>query len=183
MKKLFILIGRSCSGKTTLLNYIIQKYDLHVAVSFTTRERRESEIDGKDYYFLTLEEYERKKKNNELMESIEYNGNYYGLMQESFDLSKDNITVVVKEGLEQLKENLDKIPFEIKVIKIDAPDEIIIERFKERVTRGETDEETFKKRFKFDKEAFKNIEYDYLINSEFFLIDAIMDYENVQRKK
>ena len=51
MKKLFILIGRSCSGKTTLLNYVIQKYDLHVAVSFTTRERRESEIDGKDHYF------------------------------------------------------------------------------------------------------------------------------------
>ena len=60
-KNLFVIIGRSCSGKTTtLLQTMNRLRDLNECVSFTTRKKRYDEIDGVHYYFINKESFEEK---------------------------------------------------------------------------------------------------------------------------
>ena len=80
MKKgIFIVIsGPSGVGKDTIVNKLISDgYGIY-SISMTTRERRIGEVDGKDYFFLTKEEFEENIKKNNLFEYAIYNGYYYG---------------------------------------------------------------------------------------------------------
>lgn len=147
--KLLIITGKSCSGKNTLANRIKQHYDVHEALSFTTRPMRPGEEQGKDYMFITFDDFFELERQNKLLESIEYHGNRYGLSEYSFDFNKDNIAIVDPEGTEQLRKNLSN-RFEIITVLLDAPDEVILERFK---NRGD-DPEDAKRRFIKDKEMF-----------------------------
>ena len=80
MKKgIFIVIsGPSGVGKDTIVNKLISDgYGIY-SISMTTRKRRIGEVDGKDYFFLTKEEFEENIKKNNLFEYAIYNGYYYG---------------------------------------------------------------------------------------------------------
>ena len=83
MQKLILFCGPSGSGKTSLVHYLLQKYPLFTfSVSATTRPKRKNEIDGKDYYFLTPEEFKNKIKNNEFLEWEEvYEDRFYGTLK------------------------------------------------------------------------------------------------------
>ena len=84
--KLIVISAPSGSGKTTIAREILRRHpDLCFSVSATTRPKRSSEIDGKDYFFLTKEEFERRVKNNELVEWEEIYGNYYGSLRNEID--------------------------------------------------------------------------------------------------
>lgn len=85
--KLIVFTAPSGAGKTTLVKHLLDKIDnLAFSVSATTRSRRENEIEGKDYYFLTKEEFSRKLKNGEFLEHQEvYDGNFYGTLIEEVD--------------------------------------------------------------------------------------------------
>ncbi|GIV26520.1 MAG: guanylate kinase [Bacteroidia bacterium] len=82
--KLIVFSGPSGSGKTSIVKKILEKYPdlLGFSISATTRPKRENETDGKDYYFISKEEFERKIKNNEFIEWEEvYEGIYYGTLK------------------------------------------------------------------------------------------------------
>lgn len=168
---LIILFGRSCVGKTTTVRELQEKYPtVHEAVSFTTRDIRPNEVDGEDYRFITVEEFKQMSANNELVESVEYNGNYYGLNHKAFDTEKLNIAIVEPSGVNQLKNKLsDK--FNIVVVKLEEDDSVIFDRFKKR---GDSKEVVFK-RFPRDKVKFTEIEYDYLISADLFLLESIIE--------
>lgn len=153
--KLLIIVGRSCTGKTTIVKELKKTVDFFEVHSFTTRPRRVNELNGGDHEFITLEEFNRLKNENKLIDVIEYNGNYYGLSEESFDFTKNNIVVVEPSGIRNLKEKL-ATRFDIIAIELDAPDEVILERFK---MRGD-DPIVAKKRFEHDKERFKDVDAD-----------------------
>ena len=70
-----IVDGPSCSGKSTLLNSI----DRVTAVSHTTRSKRPGEIDGVDYYFVTVDEFRELEKHDEFIEVNYIHDNLYGL--------------------------------------------------------------------------------------------------------
>ena len=82
--KLIIISAPSGSGKSTIIGRIMHDESLRLAfsVSATTRPRRGQEVHGVDYYYLTLEEFENKIANDELVEYQEvYEGRYYGTLK------------------------------------------------------------------------------------------------------
>ena len=80
--KIFVISAVSGAGKTTISNKLLELYhdafDISKVVTYTSRPQRQGEIDGKDYHFLSLDEF--KKLNNEgfFLETTEYAGNFYG---------------------------------------------------------------------------------------------------------
>ena len=77
---MLILSSPSGAGKTTITRMLLQDKttDLTLSVSVTTRERRQSEVDGIHYHFITPKQFERLRKDGDLLESAEVHGNFYG---------------------------------------------------------------------------------------------------------
>ena len=78
--QLIIISGTTCAGKGTVVKELLKRNDnLTVSISYTSRPKREGEIDGKDYFFVSSEEFEQKIKNNDFLEyaKVQY-GKYYG---------------------------------------------------------------------------------------------------------
>ena len=77
---LFVFSGPSGVGKGTLKAKLFEEFADRIAysVSATTRGPREGEVDGKDYFFITRQEFERRVQNNEFLEHAEFAGNCYG---------------------------------------------------------------------------------------------------------
>ena len=77
---LFVFSGPSGVGKGTLKAKLFEEFADRIAysVSATTRGPREGEVDGKDYFFISRQEFERRAKNNEFLEHAEFAGNCYG---------------------------------------------------------------------------------------------------------
>jgi len=74
----------SGSGKTTIVRYLLSKPELNLdfSISAASRPPRENEVDGKDYYFLSLEDFKKKIKNDEFLEWEEvYRDNFYGTLK------------------------------------------------------------------------------------------------------
>lgn len=81
--KLLIFSAPSGSGKTTIVKHLLQKnYRLEFSISATSRSKRSTEEHGKDYYFLSADEFRNKIENNEFLEWEEvYEGCYYGTLK------------------------------------------------------------------------------------------------------
>ena len=104
--KLIIFSAPSGSGKTTIVHWLMQQIPgLAFSISATSRKKRPGETDGKDYYFLTVEEFKEKIRNNEFVEWEEvYENQFYGtLISEVERLRKEGKHVVfdvdVKGGM------------------------------------------------------------------------------------
>jgi guanylate kinase len=84
---MLILSSPSGAGKSTLTHHLLNDKSLNLAlsISVTTRPRRSSELDGTHYYFKTRQEFERMRAGNELLESAEVHGNYYGTPRAAVD--------------------------------------------------------------------------------------------------
>ncbi|HHW47173.1 MAG TPA: guanylate kinase [Clostridiaceae bacterium] len=105
---LVVLSAPSGTGKGTLVKLLReQDENIRLSVSATTREPRKGEIDGCDYFFKTVEEFERMIKNNELIEWVKYCDNYYGTPREFIDsslcLGYDVLLEIDVEGAANIK--------------------------------------------------------------------------------
>ncbi len=116
---MLMLVGKSCSGKTTIANEIKQ-LGLKEIVSYTTRPPRPGEVEGITYHFITKEDFLDKKRQGFFAETVSYNvasGEtwYYGSAVE--DLSDDKVIIVNPHGLEQLRKikSLNPVAFYITV--------------------------------------------------------------------
>jgi guanylate kinase len=87
MNKVIIFCAPSGSGKTTIVKHLLQQNSrLMFSVSACTRNKREGEIDGKDYYFLSKEVFSQKRQNSEFLEFEEvYGGNFYGTLKSEIE--------------------------------------------------------------------------------------------------
>lgn len=107
MGKLYVVIGRSAVGKTTIQKMLAKSSGFKEIVSHTTRERRENEIEGIDYFYKSTEQFQEMLDNGEFLEYTEYNGWLYGLHRDQIDLSTGNyICVLETDGLKQVIEKL-----------------------------------------------------------------------------
>jgi guanylate kinase len=80
--KVFVITGPSGVGKGTLISRLLERVPgLELSVSATTREPREGEVDGRDYHFLTPEEFDRRKESEDFLEFATYSGNLYGTLR------------------------------------------------------------------------------------------------------
>lgn len=103
--KLIVVSAPSGAGKTTIVRTLMAKYpSMLFSVSATTRPLRGAEVNGKDYFFLTKEEFDRRIKAGELVEWEEIYGNYYGTLKSEVDRALHNGKIMmfdidVKGGL------------------------------------------------------------------------------------
>jgi len=82
MAKVFVITGPSGVGKGTLIARLLERVpDLELSVSATTREPREGEVDGRDYHFLTSEEFDRRIETEDFLEFATYSGHRYGTLR------------------------------------------------------------------------------------------------------
>jgi len=165
--KIFIISGPGGAGKTTLVNQLFQKkhiQDLSMkAITVTTRQSRPQEEEGKDYFFVTKEEFLRLKKNNFFLESQKVLDNYYGTPKLFRNLAKSKgksliLCIDVKGGMCLKKSSkADKIT----TIFIAAPSEkALVSRMKKRAEG----KELMKKRVSLAKEELRFADkYDFLV--------------------
>ena len=106
---LIIISGTTCAGKGTVIKKLLTNHnDIILSTSYTSRPKRESEIDGIDYYFVTKDEFEAKIKNNDFLEyaQVQY-GAYYGTPKkevlELLESGKDVILEIDVQGAKQIK--------------------------------------------------------------------------------
>ena len=82
MAKVFVITGPSGVGKGTLIARLLEEVpDLELSVSATTREPREGEVNGRDYHFLTPEEFDRRIEAEDFLEFATYSGHRYGTLR------------------------------------------------------------------------------------------------------
>lgn len=107
---MFVLSSPSGAGKSTLASRILaQDPDIHLSVSVTTREPRPGEVHGKDYFFETVEDFERKASQGEFLEHAQVFGNYYATpkapVMEALNQGRDVLFDVDWQGARQLEES------------------------------------------------------------------------------
>jgi guanylate kinase len=104
MKYIIALVGKAGAGKDAIMHRLCQAHpDWNMIVSCTTRPKREGEVEGINYYYLTNEEFAQKVLNGDMLEATYFNNWHYGTMASSL---KDGINIGVfnPEGYDCLKE-------------------------------------------------------------------------------
>lgn len=107
----FVISAPSGGGKSTLLRMLGDEPDFVYSVSCTTRQPRAGEVDGRDYHFLSVEEFERRVTADEFLEHALVHGNRYGTLkqtvQESLSAGHDVLMDVDIQGAAQIRANAD----------------------------------------------------------------------------
>ncbi len=106
---LIVISGPSGVGKGTIVKELTTKLPAKLSISATTRAKRDNEVDGQDYYFLTQEQFETRIKEQSLLEYAIYNNNYYGTPREQvlYELNNNHNIIVEIEvnGAKQIKKS------------------------------------------------------------------------------
>lgn len=165
--KLILVVGPTGSGKGTLVEHIERTYpDISYSVSCTTRQMRPDEIEARDYYFLSEEEFKRRIATGDFLEWALYGGNYYGTPKAKVEsrLSRGEIILLEIEvqGARQVKEMIPRD--QLTIIFIDAgPWEELESRVRARAPI--TDAELQKRRERYEDESSFKKEAMYVIRN------------------
>lgn len=159
---LIVLSGPSGVGKGTICKELVNYFDAWYSVSVTTREKRDGEKNGKDYFFVTKEEFEQKIKDNDFLEYATYNNNYYGTLKSKINEHLDNNIDVFAEIEVNGAKNIKEIYTDSVLIYILPPS---LKELEDRLRKRNTEnEETIKNRMNITKEELKQIDiYDYVV--------------------
>ncbi len=136
MRTILTLTGPSCSGKSTL-EKMLKQAGFENVISTTTRPMREGEVDGKSYYFISKSEFKRLAAMDAFVETVEFNGNFYGVgaqeVERVFAMNRPVVVVVEPEGLRQIREYANKNGWRHIAVFINNPPEVIAQRFLDRM--------------------------------------------------
>jgi guanylate kinase len=137
--RLFVVTGPSGAGKGTLIRKLVAgRPDLAVAVSATTRSRRPGEEDGRDYHFLSSEEFQRRVDAGDFVEYVDYvSGHRYGTLREEVDrILGSGRSVVLELETHGAKEVQASLPDAVTIF-IEAPSFAELERrLRDRATES-----------------------------------------------
>ena len=179
--KLVVVSGPSGVGKGTIVKTLVsRRNDVVESVSCTTRAPRKGEIHGREYYFLTKEEFLKRIKENDFLEYDEHFGNYYGtpksFVRETLKEKSVILEIDVVGGLNAKKE------FSECVLVMIVPPSL--EELKRRLIarNSETEAEIEKRLSRLEYELSQQDKYDFIIVND-DLETAIQDLENIIDKK
>ncbi|MEO7822669.1 MAG: guanylate kinase [Gemmatimonadaceae bacterium] len=158
-----ILSSPSGGGKTTIAKRLLQvRKDLGYSVSCTTRPPREGEVEGRDYYFRTRDEFERGVKAGEFAESADVHGHLYGTLRSEIERVLGSGQHVIMDIDVQGAKQLEAVFPESMLVFILPPSaEVLIQRLEARKTENA---KSFIRRLRSAKEELKAIDlYPYLV--------------------
>jgi guanylate kinase len=156
--KMFIFTAPSGAGKTTIVKHLLAKYKfLGFSVSATTRSKRPHEVDGKDYYFLTVDEFKSKVANDDFIEWEEvYHDQYYGTLKSEvdriWDLGQHLVFDIDVRGARNIKNKYRNVCMSVFVRPPSI--EILVDRL---INRNTETEESLQKRI---AKVRKEMEYE-----------------------
>ena len=138
-KKLIILTGPSGVGKGTVVKEILGKdKNIWLSISATTREPREGEKDGENYYFLSQEKFKEMIEKKLFLEWAQFAGNYYGTPLSSVNEKiKQGFTVLLEIEVEGARQIKNKFPNSISIFLLPPDKEELERRIRNRGTEKE----------------------------------------------
>ena len=167
MTTVFIISAPSGSGKSTLTHRLIVGLpNLRFSISYTTRAPRGQEVDGKEYFFISREEFEKRVNTGEFLEHAEVFGNYYGTHVSELDRAAaegvDLVLDIDVQGARQLKE---RIPAAVSIFILAPSREVLEQRLR---ARSQDSEPVIRRRLLEAAVEIRNYsQYDYvLVNRE-----------------
>jgi len=109
--KLFVIAAPSGAGKTTIVKALVTRNpELRFSISYTTRQKRRTEVDGVDYLFVDVEDFERLREEGELLEFAEVFDNYYATSRSQVEkhlaAGQDVILEIDWQGARQVRESM-----------------------------------------------------------------------------
>jgi guanylate kinase len=178
--KMFIFTAPSGAGKTTIVKHLLAKYkSLGFSVSATTRNKRSHEVDGKDYYFMTVEEFKSKVANGDFIEWEEvYHDQYYGTLKSEVErtwaLGQHLVFDIDVRGAKNIK---NRYPEECMSVFVRPPSiETLVDRLVNRNT--ETEESLQKRISKVRKEMEYENSFDIVLVNDILEI-ALIEAEHI----
>ena len=164
---LIIISSPSGAGKTTICKELLDKdKNIKISISDTTRVPRDDEVNGKDYNFVSEQEFKSKIKNREYVEYANVFGNFYGSLHSNvIELSKKNYDIIFDidwQGAQQLKKSGYKNIISFFIIPPSR--NVIYERLLARALISGDDKEAINRRMSFyDTEVSHQNEYSHII--------------------
>jgi guanylate kinase len=142
MAGVLVVTGPSGVGKGTLIRELLERVPgLTLSVSATTRPPRPGEVNGRDYHFLSEEEFEKRLVGAEFLEHAMYAGNHYGTPRSEIERAPDGLVLEIEvEGARQVRERL---PEALQVFIAPPSPEALRERL---IKRGTDTEEQMRRR-------------------------------------
>jgi len=138
--KLVIISGPSGVGKSTICSELVRKNKALLSVSVTTRPRSKEEVDGRDYWFVSTEEFDKKLEKGEFVEHAEVFGNLYGTprdkLEQALSKEKNVILEIDVQGALIVKEQYP----ETVMVFIMAPSQAVLAERMGKRGRGENSE-------------------------------------------
>jgi guanylate kinase len=166
---MIVLVGASASGKTEVAKVLAKKYGITKMITTTTRNMRTNEINGRDYFFISKDEFQNRIANDRFVEHTVYNGNFYGSGRDQIGVNK--CIVVDPKGLKAfIALNNPKI----KTFLLEASEAT---RYLRMLTRGDLPEYAAN-RIEHDRVEFeprKISKTDFVIDTEVYDIDQVAE--------
>ena len=167
---MIVLSGASASGKTEVAKVLMKDYGVVKIITTTTREKRVSEVDGRDYFFVSKDKFQQMINEGKFVEYTFYNGNYYGSTKDQ--IQSNRCVVIDTSGLKSYVDLKDPT---IITFFLNCDEET---RYKRMLLRGDNEQQA-NIRIINDREAFKNEKTtiaDYQIDSQHPSIDEVAKY-------
>lgn len=176
---LIIISGTTCAGKGTIVKHLLERSkNLYLSISYTSRPMRNNEVDGKDYFFVSPEEFEAKIQNGDFLEYAQVHyGCYYGTpkkeIEEKLNEGYDVILEIEVLGAKQIKE---LFPDTILIFIMAPSMEVVKERI---IARNQENAEQIIKRFRRAYQEINEVnQYNYVVVND-DLEEAITKVESI----
>lgn len=189
---MYVMSSPSGAGKTTITRALLENNkDLTISISATTRKRRSGEDHGKDYYFVSTEEFSKMIDNGDMLEHAKVFDNYYGTprapIEEALSLGKDVIFDIDWQGTQQLAEIARE---DLVTVFILPPERAALEKRLRNRSRDtlESDTDIRGRMSKAADEMSHYTEYDYVIINDDIdeaikKAQIILDAERIKRRR
>ena len=165
---LFIISSPSGGGKTSLVRALLEaEPEVRLSVSYTTRDARPGEVDGRDYHFVTPPVFERMLEAGEFLESAVIYGNRYGTSQKWIERERaeghDVVLEIDWQGAQQVRRLLRQV---VTIFILPPSPEVLESRLR---GRGQDSEEVVTRRLAAARHEIAHVsEYEYVIINEDF---------------
>ena len=169
----------SGAGKTTIVKELLKKYpnELAISVSATTRAKRKTETEGKDYFFLTENDFKNAVLENKFLEYEEVHGNFYGtLIRTVDDLVKKGKTVLFDIDVKGARSVKNKYPGAILIFIKPPGKDVLKERLRGRKSESEETIAHRLLRLDYEYEQAQFFDFDIINDS---LNQAVQEIENI----